>query len=97
MNHTNNKETIERLRDEMKNGESSLDTVGRVVFIIKGQHPKLAEQFNEAYEAHSETGDGLEQVLLDNVCDALSKSPEYVDPFVARHKEIDGLMDGISV
>lgn len=92
-----NKDTIERLKEEMERGESSLEVVGRVCFIIKKDNPKLAERFAEEYGNYSEFEDSIDPQVLEEVYTALDKAEEWVNPIDQRRREQDDLMNGMTV
>ena len=84
-----NQDTIERLKHEISTGESSLDTAMRV-FAILGRENPLFEEFNDAYELFTESGDSddFPQDLLERICDSLALGKEYEDPFLKRHQSL---------
>jgi len=83
----NNADHIERLREEIDAGESSLDVPMKVMGIL-GKIP-LAMQFATAYEEYAENETPIDSELIEHVCEAMAAAPEYDDPFLNRNHGIN--------
>lgn len=73
----NNQEHIEYLKEEIRRGESSLDTAIKVHAILKDTFPKELKEFNIAYEQHSDDGEGINEEQMERVYEAMANSPQW--------------------
>ena len=77
----NNADHIERLREEIAAGESSMDTPMKVFGTIGQIDRPLADEFSKAYEEYAENEDEIPAELIERVCASMAIAPEYEDPF----------------